>query len=399
MRILSITAQKPNSTGSGVYLTELMKGFDGMGVKQALLAGIYPEDEPKVELPGDTVFYPVYFHSGELPYAIAGMSDEMPYESMRYCDMTDEIVRTFCDVFIRHMKEAVREFKPDLIFCHHLYLLTAIVRQEFPDIRVIGLTHGSDLRQLEKNPLKRDFIKEQIAGLDKVLCLHKAQKEMLESIFDITEDQIEILGSGYNCNIFHKLPVEKDAGKTTLMFAGKLSEKKGVMSLIRSMNGIPADEKIELRLAGGYGNEEEYSIIWHLAETCIHPVHILGRVPQQALVEEMNRADIFILPSFYEGLPLVILEAMACGAKVICTDLPGIQDWMDASVPGHGIAFVEPPKMKFADEPEESALPAFEKRLADTILSLKDREMEPKDVSGLSWDSICRKVLAIGESL
>ncbi len=41
MKILSVTAQKPNSTGSGVYLTELMRGFHKQGEEQALLAGIY----------------------------------------------------------------------------------------------------------------------------------------------------------------------------------------------------------------------------------------------------------------------------------------------------------------------------------------------------------------------
>ena len=44
MRILSITAQKPNSTGSGVYLTELVKEYALMGHEQAVIAGVYQED-------------------------------------------------------------------------------------------------------------------------------------------------------------------------------------------------------------------------------------------------------------------------------------------------------------------------------------------------------------------
>jgi glycosyltransferase involved in cell wall biosynthesis len=374
-----------------------MKGFAEMGALQAVLAGVYETDH--VELPGNAVFYPVYFHSDEMPYAIAGMSDEMPYESMRYCDMTDEITETFCSVFRRHLRKAVQEFQPDLIFCHHLYLLTAIVRQEFPDICVMGLTHGSDLRQLRKNPLNRDFIREQIRGLDKVFCLHDAQKAMLREEFSISDEMIEILGTGYNRNIFHRIPVEKRAKGTRLIFAGKISEKKGVMSLIRSMNEIPASVEIELNLAGGYGNEKEYEQICHLAKNCVHPVHFLGKLTQQELAKEINRADIFVLPSFYEGLPLVILEAMACGANVICSDLPGIQDWMDASVPDHGIAFVQPPKMKFADEPEESDLPFFEKRLAETIMELSKHRRETRDVSGLSWDHICKKILEIQKKI
>ena len=50
----------------------------------------------------------------------------------------------------------------------------------------------------------------------------------------------------------------------------------------------------------------------------------------------MNQSDVFVLPSFYEGLPLVIIEALACGTYVICTDLPGIRNWIDQNLPDNG---------------------------------------------------------------
>ena len=89
MKILTITAQKPHSTGSGFYLTEMVKGFAALGHEQAVLAGVYREDT--VDFPAGTVFYPVHFKTEELPFPIAGMSDEMPYESTRYCDMSSSV--------------------------------------------------------------------------------------------------------------------------------------------------------------------------------------------------------------------------------------------------------------------------------------------------------------------
>ena len=129
MRILSITAQKPNSTGSGVFLTELVKELAAKGHEQAVVAGVYKED--KTEVPENTKVYPVIFKSEELPFPIAGMSDEMPYESTRYCDMTEEMAGQFANVFLTKIRQAVKEFQPDLILSHHLYLLTALVREHF----------------------------------------------------------------------------------------------------------------------------------------------------------------------------------------------------------------------------------------------------------------------------
>ena len=68
MRILSITAQKPSATGSGVYLTETVRGFKELGHAQAVIAGVTRED--KAELPEGTAFYPVYYNSPELPFPV-----------------------------------------------------------------------------------------------------------------------------------------------------------------------------------------------------------------------------------------------------------------------------------------------------------------------------------------
>ena len=93
MRILNVTAQKPNSTGSGIFLTELMKEFANGGHEQALVAGVYPQEETPV--PEHVIFYPVYFEQGKLNFPIVGMSDEMPYPSTRYRDLTPDMEEAF----------------------------------------------------------------------------------------------------------------------------------------------------------------------------------------------------------------------------------------------------------------------------------------------------------------
>ena len=97
MKILSVTAQKPDSTGSGIYLTELVRGFKKKGITQSVIAGVTKADQ--VCLPEGVSFYPVYFESEQLPYPITGMSDEMPYPSTRYSDLTEEMTETFRNAF------------------------------------------------------------------------------------------------------------------------------------------------------------------------------------------------------------------------------------------------------------------------------------------------------------
>ena len=135
----------------------------------------------------------------------------------------------------------------------------------------------------------------------------------------------------------------------------------------------------------------EYAEICRLAEVCPCPVTFLGRLSHQELALEMNKSDAFILPSFYEGLPLVLIEAMACGLKTICTDLPGIKPWLDQAIPVSGTIFVTPPRMHNEDEPWPEDLPGFEKALADAIQGLQNRPLPNPDlVRQVSWDGLCK---------
>lgn len=393
MRILSITAQKPNSTGSGVFLTELVKELAAKGHEQAVVAGVYKED--KTEVPENTKVYPVIFKSEELPFPIAGMSDEMPYESTRYCDMTEEMAGQFANAFLTKIRQAVKEFQPDLILSHHLYLLTALVRENFSELPVYGFCHNTDLRQLQKNVLKQEYIKAQIAKLNRIFALHEEQKTQICQMFHVTAEQVEVSGMGYNSHIFRDLHIRKFPGKTKIVFAGKISEKKGVESLIRSLAYLPYEaDKLEVYLAGGAGNETEYARICRLAEKAPYPVHFLGKLEQMELAKVYNTCDIFALPSFSEGLPLTVIEALACGDRVVMSDLPGIREWLDTYAPGADIRYVELPRMNRVDEAVREELPAYEKRIAESLQkSVEENCTRPADVSRISWGKIAEKVL------
>lgn len=400
MRILSITAQKPNSTGSGVYLTELVKEYALLGHEQAVVAGVYRED--LIELPDGVAFYPVYFCEEGLPYPIVGMSDEMPYISTKYCEMSPEMVEQFRSSFMSVIERAVEELQPDLILCHHLYLLTALVREHFPGRKVYGFCHNTDLRQMQKTDLEREFIRREIGKLDHIFVPQRAQEEGVLTLYPVDKEKITRVGMGYNNQIFHLAEESCDKeGVTSLVFAGKIAEKKGVKSLLRAM-ALLGDEKeldmnrVQLLLAGSTGNEEEYQMIEGLAGRCPCKVKFLGRLSQSELARVYQQSDIFVLPSFFEGIPLTVIEALACGDRVVMTDLPGIKEWIASVSSDADVRYVTLPRMRNADEPLEEDLPEFERMLADALkASVLQKETHLADVSQISWEAIAKEVLRL----
>jgi glycosyltransferase involved in cell wall biosynthesis len=290
-----------------------------------------------------------------------------------------------------------------VILCHHLYFLAALVRELYPGIPVYGQCHGSDLRQFLKNPWQHEWILSQISKLDGVFALHEEQKKQICFLFGIPQEKVHVMGTGYNSDVFfvnETIRQARQSEKIRLIFAGKISEKKGVMSLLRAMHYVRQPEIYELAFAGGYGNEEEYAEIQRLAEEAPCDVTFLGKLSHAQLAEEMNASDVFVLPSFYEGLPLVLIEALACGLQAICTDLTGIRPWMNRVVPNHGVCFVRPPEMENEDEALPESLPEFERRLAaaiDTIGFMPAADLN--QVRQVSWDVLCGKMVNLWNNL
>ena len=116
---------------------------------------------------------------------------------------------------------------------------------------------------------------------------------------------------------FKPLDVQKKKG--SICFIGRLEEQKNLFSLLKAMVGLayvltvvgsgPLRENLQK-----YAKEKEIN------------VEFLGNLPNSNLPELLNQHEIFVLPSLYEGMPKVLLEAMACGLPVVGTDVEGIRE-------------------------------------------------------------------------
>lgn len=408
MKILNISAQKPDSTGSGIYLAETVRCQAAAGHEAAVIAGIGPDDAPAFD--EGVQFFPVRFETPELPFCVAGMSDRMPYPSTRYRDMTPPMVEAFTRAFASKVTQVDAAFQPDVVLCHHLYLVTSVVREQLSGRRVCAICHSTDLRQMESHGLERERIVAAIRELDAVFALHDVQKQQIVDVYGIDPARVHVVGTGFNAAIFNKgdeMPAgPQPRAALELVYAGKIWRKKGVESLIAALDSMDADTfggalvpapgapLVRLRCAGGYSDQAEYEGIVAKAQACAQPVEFLGKLAQTDLAEAYRFADVFVLPSFFEGLPLVAVEALACGCTVVMTDLPGIRPWFEACAPGAPIVYVEPPRMVGVDEPLADDLPAFEARLADALREAALAPKKPADVGHLSWEGLTGRIVA-----
>lgn len=121
-----------------------------------------------------------------------------------------------------------------------------------------------------------------------------------------------------------------------ICFAGKLHENKGIYDLIRAAGQL-GDRAYIVDL---YGNGETESVKNRLEEeglTAFFRLH--GWIRNEAMQGIYASHDIIILPSYYEGLPMSILEGMSCGLPVISTRVGGIPETV---IDGYNGLLVEP---------------------------------------------------------
>ena len=413
MRILHVTAQRPDSTGSGVFLHETVMALREMGHEQAVVAGVGPKDASP--FPDNVLFEPVRFETVDLPFPVAGMSDVMPYRATRYRDLTPEMVAPFKAAFNAAFDRVFAELEPDVILCHHLYLACAVLMDWLawrPDVRarcsVRGISHNTDVRQFQSHELERDFIREGICDLDFACALHDALAAEIVETYGIDRARVKVTGTGYNNRVFSMAAgsgqsAVGESGSASqgyqLVYVGKLWKQKGLIQLIGALDALPPDVAARMRIdfVGGYSDEAERDEIAARASSCQVAVSFLGKVDQDQLVDAYRRADVFVLPSFSEGLPLVVVEALACGCKVVITDLPGVRDWFARYAPDAPIWYVALPRMVDGDPaagPVPDDVPQFEAALANAIAEACAAPARPCNLSALTWSALAKRLIS-----
>ncbi len=251
---------------------------------------------------------------------------------------------------LRALHKITRRLNIDMIHAHWIIpqgLVAAIYKTLFNrKINIVMTSHGGDILGLQSNIMqliKRWVINRATA----ITVVSHALKKQVEELGVSDDIPVEVLSMGVDLNNFHPDKYDENLKKrygitgATLLFAGRLTEKKGVQYLVEAMPEVLECYPDVKLLVVGYGEEEE-----RLKRLAVRlglmdkNITFTGAVLNSELPAYYATADIFIGPSIVarggdsEGFGLVFVEALGSGCAVIASDLPAISDIIIDNVTG-----------------------------------------------------------------
>jgi glycosyltransferase involved in cell wall biosynthesis len=186
---------------------------------------------------------------------------------------------------------------------------------------------------------EKNFFKN-IYRSDAIICFSEfTKREILERI-DIPSDRVEVIYHGIDHNLFQykkNSDVNFALPKKFILCVGSIEPRKNLINLLKAYNNLDKKIKQEYKLIltgfKGWQNQEIVSLISQNKDY----IDYLGYISDEELVAVYNLATLFVYPSFYEGFGLPVLEAMACGTPVVCSNATSIPE-----VGGDAVVYCDP---------------------------------------------------------
>lgn len=133
----------------------------------------------------------------------------------------------------------------------------------------------------------------------------------------ISENKLTLVSYGVNLNNFY--PSQKKDQIFRFISVGSISLRKGSIYTLEAFNELNLPDA-ELLMVGGI-DQEMFPLINKFRSN--KKIKFINHVPQNKLVDYYNKSDVFIISSIEDGFAMVILQALACGIPVICSNNSG----------------------------------------------------------------------------
>lgn len=192
--------------------------------------------------------------------------------------------------------------------------------------KVVYHCHGAEFKIFTSK--NKDVVVKMLHKCDCVVCLSESWKKWFEE--ECGCERVEIIK-----NVISEPVIEyarnKNSNDVNILFLGELGKRKGIYDLLDVLADM-RDSNVKLMFGG---NGEVDKVISRITELGIKEKTVyLGWVSGAEKIDVFNIADIFVLPSYNEGLPISILEAMSYGLPILSTTVGGIPEIVENGVNG-----------------------------------------------------------------
>jgi glycosyltransferase involved in cell wall biosynthesis len=153
---------------------------------------------------------------------------------------------------------------------------------------------------------------------DRVVVTAPTMRQIVVQRYQVPAECVKVIPNYIETERFRPISNQRSQLRR-ICFVGRLEREKNLFALLQSLKGLD----VELVLVG---NGSLLERLREEANSTAVSVRFLGNVQNRRLPDILNSSTLFILPSFHEGQPKALLEAMACGLPVIGTNVPGIRE-------------------------------------------------------------------------
>jgi len=198
--------------------------------------------------------------------------------------------------------------------------------------------HGSDINLHGKIPARAKQIVSASKKATGILSVSQALADEMVNI-GVNKEKIHVVYNGVDHQKFRIINDESDnAVNGYILYVGNLKKEKGVMELLSGFAAIHKKYPGLKLLYAGPGNMSVPIRNQAKLMALSDKIELLGSVNHDQLPALISQARVLALPSYNEGVPNVVLEAMACGTPVLVSDVGGIPEVVDEHICGKIIA-------------------------------------------------------------
>lgn len=199
-------------------------------------------------------------------------------------------------------------------------------------IPVVTTIRGSDINNTKTSLLFRVILKCCLVLNSKIITVSEAILHKLSCSYPNYRDKLICIPNGVDSTLLN-LPCEKEIRqKISLITIGNIVPNKGINVILKALY-ILSDKNVRLEVIGDGVEKQKLqdeAVYYGLDDL----VRFLDFIPHSKIEKKLRYTDIFILSSYKEGRPNVLLEAMAAGIPVIASDIEGVRELIENDVNG-----------------------------------------------------------------